>query len=390
MKYLYLLLSVFKSWFTKQWRLTLSVMLMFFFSAFVMLFTATVIGNDFLWTLEEETWASKTYYFYTSSDRIVGSELIFGENILYSLYSSASNSIERIEAELTVYADKLGEKENAGIVLMPVYKESYGENIYCVMWAGNGGKSDFYHSEQNVKEGRGIGSQDIENENKVVILPEGYGVEIGESITLFGEQFVVIGITSDEYGRIAGLFTENAALLNENCECIIRYVEFDKPMTDETYQALNKAVYETMGTQTVVYSQPELSDDPQIVYTVFMAVLGVIVAIFTMCGIYYPALRLCKETMPMLFTLKLCGMRILSSFGLLFISMLVCLALSFGLSSLTLLLSKDFFAGILSAFELRSLFFGLSAIVFTLVTVVAMLPPILKMAKMQPAEEVEK
>lgn len=385
MKYLYLLLSVFRSWFTKQWKLTLSVMLMFFFSALVMIFTAAVIGNDFLWTLEEEAWASKTYYFYTNSDR---SSIILSETVLDTIYSSTSNSVDRIEAQFTTFADKLGEKENAPIALMPVFKEDRKEEIWCDFSLGRTGIGEFYNSEQNIKEGREISSQDIENENRVVILPDAYGIGVGENITLFGEQFTVIGITSDEYGRIYSSFLENSALINKKYECSIWSIEFDKPMTDETYKVLNNIVYEIMGTE-IYYIQPVLSGQPKILYTVFMTVLGGIVAVFTLCGIYYPTLRLCKETMPMLFALKLCGMKTLPSFGLLFISTLTCLAASFGLSSLTLILSEDFFAKVLSFFELRGLFFGLSAIIFIIATVAAMFPPLIKMAKSQPAQEVE-
>ena len=388
MKYLKLLFSVFRSWFKRNRKFTVSVMLMFSLSAFVMLFTATVIGNIFLWTYEEEVWASKTYSFYTENNFYDINRIILSDTILDALYSSESNSIDRIEADITIKADKIKDTENVPIAVMPILKREYSDKIWCLMRTGVTGKADFYHIEQNIKEGREIKQEDIEENKNVIVMPENYGVEIGENVILFGKEFLVVGITTDEYARLGSFFMEKNALTDEDSQYVIRNIEFNKPMTDETYTLLNEAVKKAMGKEIINYRQPQLSDEPKTVYTIFMLILGVVVAIFTVCGIYYPTLQLCKETIPMLSVLKLCGMRTIPSFGLLFISVFVCLAASFGFSSLMLILSESFFTKYLSAFELRGLYFVISAVVFALVTVIAMLPPLIKMAKMQPAEEV--
>ncbi len=389
MKYLFLLLSVFKSWFVKNRKFTVSVMLMFTLSAFAMLFTATVVGNEFLWSSEEENKAAATFYFYTEQNSADKDRLVLSENILDAVSSSESNDIDRVEVDIEVTADKIYDKENISLYVMPVYKNDYTNKIWVIMGNGSSKIAELYNSDQHIISGTGISAENLDAKEKVIVLPEKYGVETGDSVFIFGGEFRVVGITSDKYARISSYFIEQDAVSGGGTLCAVNSFEFDRPMTDETYNLISDAVKRTYGEdKTLSFQKMELSDEPNTIYIVFMSIIGAVVAIFTISGIYYPAIQLCKETTPMLSVFKLCGMRTAPAFGLLFISMYFCLAISFGIASLMLIFSRKILAGIISSFDIRGIFFILSVAIYILVTFAAMLPPIMKLAKSQPIEEV--
>lgn len=81
--------------------------------------------------------------------------------------------------------------------------------------------------------------------------------------------------------------------------------------------------------------------------------------------------------------------KMLSALGLLVLSLLTCFAVSFGAAPAVLILTEDIFSRSLLEYELKNVYFGFSTIIFILVAGVAVAPPIIKMAKAQPSEEVE-
>ena len=403
MKYLYLLGSVLRSHFDRNRRnFTLSVMLMFFFSSFLMLFAASVLGSSVLWSEAEKDQADTTYYFYMHEKHSNGTyyerEAVgASEYIFDTLFSLDSNSIDFISVSIfndSETLEKLGEKLIQDISIMPVLKESYGEKLFFSMYRLNmDGMDDYYQlpcpSEQNIKEGSEITSQDLEEGKNVIVLPEDCGVKVGEEVALFGETFSVVGITTDEFVRIPSFALEKLSFEGDELKYVIRYIDFDKPMADKTYKALNQAVYELTGKEIVGYERKTFSNEADMAYLLLLGIFGTLIALFSVFGIYYPILRLCKETMPILSVFKLCGMRMLPVFGLLAMSILACYAVSFGLASVVLILTEGLFSNRLIEYELKDIYFGHSALLFILVAAVAIAPPMIKMAKSQPSEEVE-
>ena len=348
MKYLYLLCSVLQSHFGREQRkYTLSAMLMFFFSSFLMLFAASVMGSDVLFSNEEEDRANTTYYFYCGVGEEDENCIAVSERIIDSLFSLNSNQIDAIDIHI-IYEKaeiKTETKSINNIKFMPLFKENRDERLRFTSWNG---KTFIYYdepylSEQNIAQGREITGQELENGDSVIVLPEGFGVEVGEKVNLFGTEFTVVGITLDDYVRIPSIFLESSAFTKGGVLYIIGNVDFDRKMTDETYNVLNQAVYGSTGKEIDHYKQNMLPADPTMAYTLFMGVLGTLIALFSVFGIYYPALRLCRDTMPMLSVLKLCGMRMLPVLGLLSLSLLACLAVSFGAASAVLILTEDIF-----------------------------------------------
>lgn len=402
MKYLYLLGSVLRGHFDKnRRRFTLSAMLMFFFSSFLMLFVASVMGSDILWSNEEEERADTTYTFYTSdnSGRYVDRELAgASEHLFDTLFSLESNSIDKISVFIFNDSDsseKIGKKTIQDISIMPVFKENYGENLILTFVIRNSSNwaSEYhfvpYPHKQNIKEGSEITYQELEEGKNVIVLPEDCGVKAGEMVTLFGEDFLVVGITTDGFTRVPSSFLEKLTFEGDELKYLIREIDFDKQMTGETYKALNKAVYESTGKEITFYEKDLQGGDAKWVFALYMGILGTVIALFSVFGIYYPTLRLCRETMPMISVFKLCGMRMLSVLGLLVMSVLVCYAVSFGLAWVVLILTEGVFSSCLMKYELKDIYFSYSALLFILVAVVAIAPPMIKMAKSQPAEEVE-
>lgn len=394
MKYLYLLGSVLQSHFGREQRkYTLSAMLMFFFSSFLMLFAASVMGSDVLFSNEEEDRANTTYYFYCGVGEEDENCIAASEHIIDSLFSLNSNQIDAVDIRI-IYEKaevKTETKSINNIKFMPLFKENRDERLRFTSWNG---KNFIYYdepylSEQNIAQGREITGQELENGDSVIVLPEGFGIDVGEKVNLFGTEFTVVGITLDDYVRIPSIFLESPAFTEGGVLYIIGDVDFDMKMTDETYNALNQAVYESTGKEIDHYKQNMLPADPTMAYTLFMGVLGTLIALFSVFGIYYPALRLCRDTMPMLSVLKLCGMRILPVMGLLSLSLLACLAVSFGAASAVLIVTEDIFSRSLVEYELKNMYFIFSAIIFLLVAIFAIAPPMIKMAKAQPSEEVD-
>ena len=395
MKYLYLLGSVLRSHFGREQRkYTLSAMLMFFFSSFLMLFAASVMGSDVLFSNEEEDRANTTYNFYYGIGEEDENCIAVSEHIIDSLFSLNSNQIDAIDIRI-IYekADsevKIGTKSINYIKFMPLFKENRDERLRFTVWNG---KTFIYYDEpysskQNIAQGREITGQELENGDSVLVLPGGFGIDVGEKVNLFGTEFTVVGITLDDYVRIPSIFLESPSFTEGGVLYIIGSVDFDRKMTDETYNALNQAVYESTGKEIDHYKQNMLPADPTMAYTLFMGVLGTLIALFSVFGIYYPALRLCRDTMPMLSVLKLCGMRMPPVLGLLSLSLLACLAVSFVAASAVLILTEDIFSRSLLEYELKNMYFIFSAVIFLLVAAFAIAPPMLKMAKAQPSEEV--
>lgn len=396
MKYLYLLGSVLRSRFDKEQRkYTLSAMLMFFFSSFLMLFAASVMGSDILFSNEEEEQEKTSYEFYMREETgrnelAAASEDVF--NVLFSL-NNKIDFIEIIISNVSDITEKIGTRSIKNIDFMPVLKGNGDERLRFTTLIGSSPSSYYntpYLFEQNIVEGREITEQELEEGKGVIVLPEEYGVKAGEKIDLFNEEFTVVGITSDTCVRIPSSFMESSAFRDGGIDYLIRYVDFDKPLTDKTYKAFNQAVYELTGKEIVHYERHfAYPREVKVVYILFMGVLGTIIALYSIFGIYYPTLRLCRETMPMLSVLKLCGMRMLPVLGLLVLSLFACFAVSFGAASAVLILTEDIFSRSLVEYELKSLYFSLSAVIFILVAAFAIAPPMIKMAKSQPSEEVE-
>lgn len=396
MKYLYLLGSVLRSRLDKEQRkYTLSAMLMFFFSSFLMLFAASVMGSDILFSNEDEDWANTSYVFYAGNKEYDRETVAASEYVINSLFSLNSNKIDFID--ISIYNDsdtteKIGTTRISNIEFMPVLKENGDERLRFNTWIGRSTLKNYhtpYPSEQNIAEGREITKRELEAGERVIVLPESCGVKSGEKINLFGEEFTVVGTTLDAYARIPSSFLESAAFENTGILYRITQVDFDKQMTNETYKAFNQAVYQSSGKEIGHYKRHALPSDPKIAYKLYMGILGTVIALFSVFGIYYPTLRLCRETMPMLSGLKLCGMRMLPALGLLALSLLACFAVSFGAASAVLILTEDIFSRSLLEYELKNLYFSFSAIIFILVAAFAVAPPIIKMAKTQPSEEVE-
>lgn len=398
MKYLFLLGSVLRSWFTKQRKFVISAMLMFFFSSILMLFAAASLGNEVLFTREEEAEVAGWFCSYTSEELVSENLIPANDHILDTLFSSKSNSIVSIEMYIANVSNEkvtTSTKENSTLEIMPIYKKAYDDKNFMIELWGEKMSSDFmiggyfYSPQQKIKEGSEITEQDIEEGNNVIVLPEKYGARVGETITLFGDEFSVVGITKEEYAIIPSCFLDKFSLNGDKLLYLISVIHFNEPITEETFQALNQAIYDTTGKEIAAIDGLELPDTPKLAYIVLMTILGGIIAVFSIFGIYYPTLRLCKETLPFISVLKLCGMRIIPCYGLMLLPVFICLSVSFGLASVVLILSQNIFEECLRSFDIRGLFFGMSAFVFIVTAIIAMTPPLLKVAKSQPAEEVE-
>lgn len=395
MKYLYLLGSVLRGHFDRnRRRFTLSAMLMFFFSSFLMLFITSVIGSDFLWSKEDEEWADTAYVFYTvnkngKQDLIEASEHIFDE-----LFSLKSNGIDRIDIVIINSfegSEKIGNKLIKELEIMPVVKEDRKDGLrFSTRFENHLGYFYLsYQAEQNIAEGAVITLQQLENEENVIVLPEDCGVNVGEKVTLFGKSFSVVGITTDDFARMPSYALEKLTLENDELEYRISEIDFKKPLDNKTYETLKQAVYESTGKEISHYDGRSLPPDSEVYFSLFMGVLGTIIALFSIFGVYYPTLRLCKETMPTLSVFKMCGMKMLPVFSLLALSVLICYTVSFGLASTVLIYTEGVFSSCLTEYELKNLYFGFSAFLFIAVAAVAIAPQMIKMAKSQPAEEVE-
>ncbi|MDE6724119.1 MAG: hypothetical protein K2J79_00790 [Ruminiclostridium sp.] len=301
MKYLYLLGSVIRGHFDKNRRkFTLSAMLMFFFSSFLMLFITSVIGSDFLFSNEEEDWARTDYAFFTVDKN--GKEVCIDANgyIFDELFSLKSNGIDCISVSMTNFfegSEKIGNKSANEIFIMPVMKEDYGERMLFDFWIGYDNPC-YYRTpcptDQNITDGTEITIQQLENEEYVIVLPEKWDVKVGERVTLSGESFSVVGTTADDFARIPYYVLEKLALDSDEFNYRILEINFKKPLDNKTYEILKQAVYESTGKELTHYEGRSLPPDSEAFYTVFMGVLGAIIALFCIFGIYYPTLRLCK------------------------------------------------------------------------------------------------
>ena len=393
MKYLYLLCSVIRGHFDKNRRkFTFSAMLMFFFSSFLMLFITSVIGSDILFSNEEEDWERTAYVFYTVDKN--GKEVFIDANqhIFDELFSLKSNGIDCISVSAENCFDggeKIGNKSANEFVIMPVMKEDYGERMLFDFWIGHDALS-YYRTpcsaDQNITEGAEITLQQLENEEYVIVLPEKWGVKVGEMVTISGEIFSVVGTTADDFARMPSYALEKLALDPDKFTYQIREINFKKPLDNKTYEILKKAVYESTGKELTRYEGRSLPVDAEVVYSVFMAVLGGIIALFCIFGIYYPTLRICRETSPTLSVFKMCGMKMLPIFGLLSLSVLICYGISFGLASWVIISAEGVFSSLITEYELKKLYFGFSAFLFIAVAAAALAPQMIKMAKSQPAE----
>ncbi|MDE7281719.1 MAG: hypothetical protein K2N36_08275, partial [Ruminiclostridium sp.] len=152
------------------------------------------------------------------------------------------------------------------------------------------------------------------------------------------------------------------------------------------YGILKQAVYESTGKEIQSYRGRSLPADSEVFFSVFMGLLGTIIALFSVFGIYYPTLRLCKETMPALSVFKMCGMKMRPVFGLLALSVLICYAVSYGLASAVIISTEGIFSNLITEYELKKMYFGFSAFLFIAVAAAAIAPQMIKMAKSQPAE----
>ena len=178
MKYLYLLGSVLRSHFDRNRRgFTISVILMFFFSSFLMLFAASVLGSSVLWSESEIDQTDTTYYFYMHEKHSNGTyydreAVEAGEYIFDMLFSLDSNSIDFISVHIfndSNSLDKLGKKPIQDIGIMPVLREDRGNKLLFDTWVWNDTLASYktpYQAEQNIKEGMEITSQQLDNKDR--------------------------------------------------------------------------------------------------------------------------------------------------------------------------------------------------------------------------------
>lgn len=396
MKYIYLLGSVLRSHFDRNRRkYTFSAMLMFFFSSFLMLFIASVIGSDILWSKEEEERSDTTYEFYVVDKNGKENFIDANEHIFDELFSLKSNNIDSIRISIfnsSESGEEIGSWSVKDIGILPVLKENRESGLLFDLDFKNSNVSYFfptYQAEQNIKEGTEITLQQLENEENVIVLPEDCGVKVGEKVTLFGESFSVIGTTIDDFARIPSYALEKIARESGELDYQISEIDFKKPLDSKTYETLKQVVYESTEKEISDYRGHSLTRDRDTVFMLIMGVLGTLIALFSIFGIYYPILRICRETIPTLSVFKMCGMKILPVFSLLSLSVLICYAFAFGLASVVVILTEGLFSSCLSEYELKNIYFSYSALLFILVSAFAIVPPMIKMAKSQPAEEVE-
>lgn len=390
MKFLHLLGSVYRDWFSprKDLKFTACVMLMFFISSFLFLYIAASMGRDILWNSEQEY----------SASLCVNTLGFPSESAINALTSLSDNKPTNIQVDATITIQKLNDKENIEQKILPIYSSSVDTSALSCTYSVGGLVYDMAYTKlPEITDGRGITDSDIKNESKVIALPENLGAEVGDKITLCNEPLEVVGLCSGAFAMAASSVLDKFATQFANEQYIVAYdtwstsfsyiignvnsVQFESPVTDEQISAISSNAGENFNVE-----KAELPTGYEFLYLVTMAILGPLIALFAVVCIYYSALRLCAGTMPLLSLLKLVGMRPRRSFFILFIPLMSCLAVSFGAACGVIFLTSDFFSQMLVRYELHSISFAVTAVIMLLAVLIAMLPPILKMARSQPVQ----
>lgn len=398
MKFLHLLLLLLQNWYTKQIKFVIPVAIMFYLSSFLIIFAATYMGTDIRVTAEQEAFFKNGYLVYAKYYR----SAVFTDVLMEDLSFSSSNSVRKVRINADITISDIDSDENVTVRVMPVLNREYEAEMLFL----TGNLYTPYTSEQHIKYGREITTEDIETKNNVIILPEYLKVPVGDTVTIMSEDFQVIGTTDDVFARLPSSVMEKYALkkyfsyvqaveignMSEvggvNYDMFV--IELDKPMTQETEVIFNESLKKTMDVDTGNYSQPpDETDGRNAIFTLTIFIVGGIIAIFAFSSIYYAIIRLCAETLPFLSTLKLCGMRPRKTATLLFLSVVGCLAVPFSIASATILATADIIAEYLDSYSVSGLYFAVSAAILALAALIAMLPPIIRIAATQPIKEVE-
>lgn len=398
MKFLFLLGSVFRDWFTVRLKFTLCVLVIFSLSSFVMTFAASLLGGSILWTDDEIAEMLRRYEISNDTDSIN-----ISDSFINIVSASEKGNIDYLAIEARGVLLGVGDNQYTQIGLLPCFEETDTNRELLELTELNvtddGGSYYSITDRCAVSEGRDITDEDCINTAYAVVAPKSLGFGLGGKINLAGCELKVIGLSDGDWlkipsstlSEIAGLHSEwvnvgtDAYVINKLiCEYNTTGINFKNPISNKSRAEIENAVIEQTGA-AVSFTQFVVPDNGlQSAFVMLEAIFGTIIAIFSILCVYNVAVRLCGSTMPMMSLLKLCGMKSKKVSLILFIALFSCLAACYGLACLAVVVTEPIFQSFLLEYVVRDICFIVSAVIMALTALIAILPQIFKLSRAKP------
>lgn len=398
MKFLFLLGSVFRDWFTVRLKFTLCVLVIFSLSSFVMTFAASLLGGSILWTDDEIAEMLRRYDISNDTDSIN-----ISDSFINIVSASQKGNTDYLVIEVRGVLLGVGDNQYTQIGLLPCFEETDANRELLELTELNvtdDGESYYSITDRcAVSEGRDITDEDCINTAYAVVAPKSLGFSLGGKVNLAGCELEVIGLSDGDWlkipsstlSEIAGLHSEQVNVGTDTyvinkpiCEYGIVRINFKNPISNKSRAEIENAVIEQTGA-AVSFTQFVVPDNGlQSAYVMLEAIFGTIIAVFSILCVYNVAVRLCGSTMPMMSLLKLCGMKSKKVSLILFIALFSCLAACYGLACLAVVVTEPIFQSFLLEYVVRDICFIVSAVIMTLTALIAILPQIFKLSRAKP------
>lgn len=388
-KYLFLLGSVFREWFTSQRKFTACIMVMFTMTSFVMSFAVTVVGGDILYSEEQFDRQRGSYTIDYGNGRTDYSADSYTAN---SYIENAVNTAEELfglgDLRVSGFFSGINGNEYTEARVLPRYEdtEKYRYYLQSSLFITAGVLDSYFNifDSLDITEGRRITDEDCKNGGFVLVLPEEYGLKLGEHVDFCGTFFEIVGLTASMHAEIpapalqAAINKYNSE--NEDGERLCSYTTFMgfiRPLTKEQVQAIETGIFEDTGVKLTLIEGVTDDGGTTGAFVMVELIFGGIIGLFSMLCIYNVAVRLCKSMLPMMNILKLCGLKGKKAAMLLVCALLICLSACFGLAWAVTAFTEPFFASFIGDYSVRGFAVLVSAAVMIIAALAAMLPPVL-------------
>lgn len=197
MKKLYIIGTIIKDWFTSQLHYTLLVLGVFVISFTALFFVSTKVASEHLDPTDREyIYYNELLVDYNLIEDNIDMryEMFMLTDEFYEKYLAIDlppiSDMAYVSGHMS-YNEKNGEKlpgtDYVEVPILPVFAPSEAEKYDVI--------KDLMYYDYEIISGRDISDDDLEQKRSVVVAPEGWALDVGDVISCFGRELEVIGIS---------------------------------------------------------------------------------------------------------------------------------------------------------------------------------------------------
>lgn len=240
----FLLGSVFNDWFTLRKKFAVCIIITFTMASFIMSFATTLIGGLILMSDENFEFQKGSYTIkYTDGEENNYASPSIVNSYIENVCNTAKEDFNHGELRIYGFFSDVNEEAYIDANILPCYEdvEKYRKYLELSMFITAGILESYFNVYDNysVSEGRRINGEDCRNSAYVLVLPESFGLNVGDNVKFCGHMFEIVGLTDSDYTEIPAAAIQSAisSYVSENPDDYIHCgytskMDFKHPLTD--------------------------------------------------------------------------------------------------------------------------------------------------------------